>query len=61
MLEVQEEWIPLLITLDCKFGNTEKQEVLTWKNALLKQVKISTVNNIYTAKENVIDPTKWLG
>ena len=45
-------------TPDCKFSNAEKQEVLTWRNTLLRQFKSSTDNNLYPTKVNVIDPTK---
>ena len=44
--------------LDSKFNNEEKQKILTWRNALLNQVKSSIDNNFYPAKVNVIDPTK---
>ena len=44
--------------LDSKFSNEEKQEVLTWRNSLLSQVKSYIDNNLYPAKLNVIDPTK---
>ena len=41
-----------------KFTNKEKQEILTWRNTLLMQVKSYNDTNIYPAKVNVIDPTK---
>ena len=44
--------------LDSKFSNEEKQEVLTWRNSLLSQVKSYIDNNPYPTKLNVIDPTK---
>ena len=45
--------------LDSKFRNEEKQEILTWRNTLLSQVKSFIDNNLYSAKANVIDPTKY--
>ena len=44
--------------LDSKFNNDEKQEVLAWRNTLLRQVKNYIDNNLNLAKVNVIDPTK---
>ena len=44
--------------LDSKFSNDEKQEVLTWRNTLLRQVKIYIGNNLNPEKVNMIDPTK---
>ena len=44
--------------LDRKFSDDEKQEVLTWRNVLLKQVKSYVDNNLNPAKVNVIGPTK---
>ena len=44
---------------DCKLRNYEKEEVLKWKNTLLKQVKSYIDNNPNPAKVNVIDPTKY--
>ena len=41
--------------LDSKLSN---EEVLTWRNTLLNQVKSYTDNNLNPAKVNVIDPTK---
>ena len=45
----------LIINLPTK---KKKQEVLTWINTLLKQVKSSIDNNLNPAKVNVIHPTK---
>ena len=39
-------------------NNDEKQEVLTWRDKLLRQVKSCIYNNLNPAKINVIDPTK---
>ena len=36
----------------------KKKKVLTWRNALLKQVKSYIDINLTPAKLNVIDPTK---
>ena len=44
--------------VDSKFSNEEKQEILTWRNTLLRQIKSYMDNNLYPAKVNVIDPTK---
>ena len=44
--------------LDSKFNNEEKQDILTWRNVLLIQVKSYIDNNLYPAKVNVIDSTK---
>ena len=44
--------------LDSKFSNKEKQDILTWRNTLLSQVKSYIDNNLYPAKVNVINPTK---
>ena len=44
--------------LNFKFSNEEKQEILTWRNTLLSQVKSYIDNNLYLAKVNVTDPTK---
>ena len=44
--------------LDSKFSNEERQEILTWRNTLLSQVKSYIDNNLYHGKVNVIDPTK---
>ena len=44
--------------LDSELSNDEKEEVLTWRNTLLKQVKSYIDNNLNPAKANVIDPTK---
>ena len=43
--------------IDSKFSNDERQEVLTWRNDLLKQVRSYVDNNLNPAKVNVIDPT----
>ena len=43
---------------DFKFSNEEKQEILTWGNTLISQVKSHTDNNLYPANVNVINPTK---
>ena len=44
--------------LDSKLSNEENQEILTWRNTLLSQVKSYIDNNLCPAKVNVIDPTK---
>ena len=44
--------------LDSQFNNEENQEILTWRNILLCQVKSCIDNNLYPAKINVIGPTK---
>ena len=44
--------------LDFKFSNNEKQEVLTWRNKLLRQVKSYIDNNLNPTKVIVIGPTK---
>ena len=45
--------------LDYRFRNDEKQEVLTWINTLLRQVKSYIDSNLNPAKViNVINPTK---
>ena len=44
--------------LDSKFSKEEKEEILTWRNKLLSQVKSYIHNNIYPAKLNVLHPTK---
>ena len=44
--------------LDSKFSNDKKQEYLTWRNTLIKQVKSYIDNYLNPAKINVIDPTK---
>ena len=44
--------------LGSKFSNEEKQEILTWRNTLLSQVKSYIDNNLYPAKLNAINPTK---
>ena len=41
-----------------KFSNEEKQEILTWGNTLLRQLKSYIDNNLNHTKENVLDPTK---
>ena len=41
-----------------KFINEEEQEVLTWRNILLRQAKSYIDNNLIPAKINVIDPIK---
>ena len=41
-----------------KFSNDKQQEVLTWRNTLLSQIKRYIGNNLNPAKVNVIDPTK---
>ena len=38
---------------DTKFSITEKQEVLTWRNTWLRQVKSDFDNNFNLAKVNV--------
>ena len=69
-LEIQQEWILHLLwsyftektiiakLLGSKFSNEEKQEILTWRNTLLSQVKSYIDNNLYPAKLNAINPTK---
>ena len=44
--------------LDSKFSNNEKEVIVTWRNALLQQVKSYIDNNLNPAKVNVIDPIK---
>ena len=44
--------------LGSKFSNDLKQEILTWRNTLLGQVKRYTDNNVNPSKVNVIDLTK---
>ena len=44
--------------LGSKFSNEEKQEILTMRNTLLRQVKRYIDNNLNPTKVNVIDPTK---
>ena len=44
--------------LDSQLSNHTKEEVLTWRNALLKKVKGYIDINLNPAKVNVIDPTK---
>ena len=44
--------------LDSQLSNDEKEEVLIWRNALLKKVKDYIDVNLNPAKVNVIDPTK---
>ena len=41
-----------------RFSHEERQEILTWRNTLLSQVKSYIDNNLYHGKVNVIDPTK---
>ena len=43
---------------DSQLNNDEKEETLTWRNALLKKVKGYTDININPAKVNVMDRTK---
>ena len=45
-------------SLDFKLSNDENEQVLTWINTLLKQVKSYIDSNLNPAKVNVIDPTK---
>ena len=45
-------------SLDSKFSNDAKQEILTWRNILLRQVKSYIDNHLNPAKVNVIDSTK---
>ena len=45
-------------SLDSKFSNEVKQEILTWRNTLLTQVKRFIYNSLYPPKVNVIDPTE---
>ena len=44
--------------LDSKLNNDEKQEVLAWRNTLLRQVTSYIDDNLNPATVNVIDPTK---
>ena len=44
--------------LDSQLSNDEKEEVLTWRNTLIKKVKGCIDINLNPAKVNVIDPTK---
>ena len=44
--------------LNSKFSNEDKQEILTWRNTLLSQVKSYIDNNLYPAKVNLTDATK---
>ena len=44
--------------IDSQLNNGEKEEILTWRNALLKKVKGYTNININPAKVNVMDRTK---
>ena len=44
--------------LDSKFSNDEKQEILTWRNTLLRQVKSHIDDNLNPAKINLINPVK---
>ena len=44
--------------LDSKFSNHEKQELLTWRNTLLRKVNNYIDNDRNPAKVNVVDPTK---
>ena len=44
--------------LKSKFSDDEKQEVSTWRNILLRKVKIFIDNNFNPSKVNVIDRTK---
>ena len=37
-----------------KFSNEEKQEILTWRNTLLSQVKSYIESNLYRTNVNVI-------
>ena len=41
-----------------KFSNDEKQEVLTWRSTLLRQVKSCIDNDLKPATVSVTDPTK---
>ena len=45
-------------SLDSKFSNDEKHEVVTWRTTSLRQVKSYIDNNLNLAKVNMIDPTK---
>ena len=44
--------------IDSQLNNGEKEEILIWRNALLKKVKGYTNININPAKVNVMDRTK---
>ena len=44
--------------LHSKFSSNKKQEILTWRNTLLRQVKNYIDNNLNPAKVSMIDPTK---
>ena len=43
---------------DSKFSNDEKQQILRWRNTLLRQVKSYIDNNFNPSNVNLIDPTK---
>ena len=45
--------------LDCKFSNDEKQDLLKWKNTLLRHAKSYIDNNLNLVEVNLIDPTKY--
>ena len=69
-MEIQKECKPFLIwsiftektiivkPLHAKFNNDEKQEVLTWRITLIRQVKSYIDDNLNSEKVNVIDPIK---
>ena len=44
--------------LGSKFSDDDEHEILTWRKALLKQVKSYTDDNLNHTKVNVIGPTK---
>lgn len=50
--------MPLAKPFACKFSNDKKQEMLSQRNTLLRQIKKYVDNNIYPTFVNVIDPTK---
>ena len=45
-------------SVDSKISNDEEEEVLTWRNILLRQVKSCIDNNLNLSKVNLIDSTK---
>ena len=67
MLEIQQELMSLLLRpiftgetiiakpLDSKFSVDKKQEVLTWRNTLIRQAKSCIDNNVNPAKVNVMN------
>ena len=43
---------------DSEIGKDKKQEILTWRNAVLGKVKDYIDDNLNPSKVNVVDPTK---